>query len=198
MYQIQSFILSRNIKLKSTTRRMVGRIRKCYFKGSPGLQSFLYNIVPIELAAAAGCGTYILYFVFTTVCAFCSYSALWSHRMSKMRTSLFCLRNISALAVNCWVIVHCLEVSCKGDQISSAECEWFICLQLTDKQWIITQLLIYFDSNIQETMKKQLYPSDYSKFPPLHWRNPAKGLTVTPAFTCLSYVYNAQKRRYTV
>ena len=29
------------------------------------------------------------------------------------------LRNTSALAVNCWVIIHCLVVSCKGDQITS-------------------------------------------------------------------------------
>ena len=28
--------------------------------------------------------------------------------------------------------------------------------------------LIFFDSNTQETMKKQLYPSDASSFPPLH------------------------------
>ena len=47
-------------------------------------------------------------------------------------------------------------------------------------------------------MKNQLYPSDSSNFPPLHWRNPAKGLTVTQAFTYTSYVYNAQKRRYSV
>ena len=26
--------------------------------------------------------------------------------------------------------------------------------------------------------KKQLYPSDSSNFPPLHWKNPAKGLPV--------------------
>ena len=56
--------------------------------------------------------------------------------------------------------------------------EWFICLQLTHKQWIITQQFThYFDSNTQETMKKQLYPSDPTKFLPLYWRNPAKGLT---------------------
>ena len=29
---------------------------------------------------------------------------------------------------------------------------------------------IYFDSNTQETMKKQLYPSDSSNFLPLHWK----------------------------
>ena len=29
------------------------------------------------------------------------------------------LRNRSALAVNCCVIIHCLEVSCKEDQITS-------------------------------------------------------------------------------
>ena len=58
--------------------------------------------------------------------------------------------------------------------------------------------LIYFDSNTQETMKNQLYPSDSSNFPPLHWRNAAKGLTVTQAFTYTAYVYNAQKQRYSV
>ena len=41
--------------------------------------------------------------------------------------------------MNCWVIIHCLEVSCKESQITSAQREWFILLQLTDKQWIITQ-----------------------------------------------------------
>ena len=53
--------------------------------------------------------------------------------------------------------------------------------------------LTYIDSNTLETMKKQLYLSDTFKFPPLHWRCPAKGLTVVQAFTCISYVYNAQK-----
>ena len=33
------------------------------------------------------------------------------------------LRNRSALAVNCCVIIHCLEVSCKEDQITSAQRE---------------------------------------------------------------------------
>ena len=51
--------------------------------------------------------------------------------------SPFELRNRSALAVNCWVIIHCLGVSCKGDQITSAKRKRFICLQLIDKQWII-------------------------------------------------------------
>ena len=49
------------------------------------------------------------------------------------------LRNRSALAVNCWVIIHCLEVSCKGDHITSAKCKWLFYLQLTDNQWIIIQ-----------------------------------------------------------
>ena len=30
------------------------------------------------------------------------------------------LRNISSLAVYCYIIIHCLEVSCKEDQIMSA------------------------------------------------------------------------------
>ena len=58
--------------------------------------------------------------------------------------------------------------------------------------------LIYFDSNAQETMKKQLYPSNSCNFLPLHWRNPAKCLTVTQAYTGIVYVYNVQKRLYTV
>ena len=41
--------------------------------------------------------------------------------------------------LNCWLIIHCLEVSCKEDQITSAQREWFIFVQLTSKQWIITQ-----------------------------------------------------------
>ena len=36
--------------------------------------------------------------------------------------SWFHLRNRSALAVNC-VLIHCLEVSCKEDQITSAQRE---------------------------------------------------------------------------
>ena len=43
----------------------------------------------------------------------------------------------------CWVINHCLEVSCKVDQITSAEREWFICLQLADKLWFITQQIMH-------------------------------------------------------
>ena len=56
--------------------------------------------------------------------------------------------------------------------------------------------LIYFDSNTQETMKKQLYSSDSYNFPPIHWRNPAKGLNVTQASTCNSYIFNEQKWLY--
>ena len=59
-----------------------------------------------------------------------------------------CLRNRSAPAVNCWVIIHCLEVSCKEDQIMSAQREWFIFVQLTDKQWIITQQFTHWSWSI--------------------------------------------------
>ena len=58
------------------------------------------------------------------------------------------LRNRSAPAVNCWVIIHCLEVSCKEDQITSAQREWFIFVQLTDKQWIITQQFTHWTWSI--------------------------------------------------
>ena len=72
----------------------------------------------------------------------------WSFRTKKCVLRLYWgngarwysyLRNRSVPAVNCWVIIHCLEVSCKEDQITSAQREWFIVVQLTDKQWIITQ-----------------------------------------------------------
>ena len=33
------------------------------------------------------------------------------------------LRNRSVLAMNCCVIIHCVEVSCKEDQITSAQHE---------------------------------------------------------------------------
>ena len=59
-----------------------------------------------------------------------------------------CLRNRSAPAVNCWVIIHCLEVSCKEDQITSAQREWFIFVQLTDKRWIITQQFTHWSWSI--------------------------------------------------
>ena len=48
-------------------------------------------------------------------------------------------RNRSALIVNCWVIIHCLGVSCKEDQVTCASREWFTFIQLSDKQWIIIQ-----------------------------------------------------------
>ena len=64
------------------------------------------------------------------------------------QTSSKDLRKRSALAVNCWVIIHCLEVSCKEDQITSAQREWFILVQPTDKQWIITQQFAYWSWSI--------------------------------------------------
>ena len=67
------------------------------------------------------------------------YCLITLHVYRNIRQQLFYLRNRSALAVNCLVIIHCLEVSCKEDQITSAQREWFIFVQLTDKQWIITQ-----------------------------------------------------------
>ena len=58
------------------------------------------------------------------------------------------LRNRSAPALNCWVIIHCLEVSCKEDQITSAQRDWFIFVQLTDEQWIITQQFTHWSWSI--------------------------------------------------
>ena len=118
------------------------------------------------------------------------------------------LRNRLGLVVNCWVIILCTEVSCKGDQIMSAKREWFIshewfiCLQLTDKtvnyySTIHALELIYLFIYLftQERVKKQLYPSDSYNFPPLHWKNPAKGLTVTQASIFISHVFHVSMRK---
>ena len=45
----------------------------------------------------------------------------------------FCLRN-KAVAVNCWVIIHCLEVGCKGDQITSVKQVIYLLTGSTDRQ----------------------------------------------------------------
>ena len=59
----------------------------------------------------------------------------------------FYLKNRSAPAVNYYVIIHCLEVSCK-DQITSVQRIWFIFVQLTDKQWIIIQQFTHWSWSI--------------------------------------------------
>ena len=59
------------------------------------------------------------------VLEFYSYLPVWT-------LNKHCLRNRSALAVNCCIIIHCLEVSCKEDQTTSTQREWFIFVQLTD------------------------------------------------------------------
>ena len=69
------------------------------------------------------------YAVFSVLSSF----AIILMRQRKL-VALLDLRNRSAPAVNCCVIIHCLEVSCKEDQITSAQREWFIFVQLTDKQ----------------------------------------------------------------
>ena len=61
-------------------------------------------------------------------------STLWIESLSSIYTILVYLRNRSALAVNCCIIIHCLEVSCKEDQIMSLQREWFIFVQLTDNR----------------------------------------------------------------
>ena len=71
-----------------------------------------------------------------------------NNKIDKVRSACIQLRNRSAPAVNCWVIFHCLEVSCKEDQITSAQREWFIVVQLTDKQWIITQQFTHWSWSI--------------------------------------------------
>ena len=60
---------------------------------------------------------------------------------SKLWKNLFSLKEID-------LRIHCLEVSCKEDKITSVQHKWFIFLQLTDKQWIITQQFTQFSRSI--------------------------------------------------
>ena len=51
------------------------------------------------------------------------YTNAFFHLELYNETKMAYLRNRPALAVNCCVIIHCLEVSCKEDQITSAQRE---------------------------------------------------------------------------
>ena len=75
-----------------------------------------------------------------------NYSVQWwkvgrSWRLQMCFPRLFSVRiEIDQLyCVNCWVIIHCVSVSCM--KINHLRCTLVICssLQLTSKQWIITQ-----------------------------------------------------------
>ena len=64
----------------------------------------------------------------------------------------------------------------------SAKSEWFICFttewQTVNYYSTIHALeLIYFNSNTLETMKKQLYPSDSSNFPPFFSAKKSRQIT---------------------
>ena len=63
----------------------------------------------------------------------------WRLRMCFRR--LLCVRiEIDQLqCVNCWVIIHCLSVSCTTTNHSRCALVIWSSLQLTSKQWIITQ-----------------------------------------------------------
>ena len=105
-------------------------------------QACLYNLM-------FRCNKLRFYFSFT-ISAFLSFSIIaTAHTLECYITFIGeYLRNRSALAVNCWVTIHCLEVSCKEDQITSVQREWLIFVQLTDKQWIITQQFTHWSLTI--------------------------------------------------
>ena len=55
----------------------------------------------------------------STLCAF----ELGKPMLADIKPRDLYLRDRSALAMNCCIIIHCLEVSCKEDQITSAQRE---------------------------------------------------------------------------
>ena len=96
------------------------------------------------------------------------------------------LRNRFLLTVMCCPIYHCWRSVVKWIY---HECKARVIYSLTtDRQpviyWATNHLLarINFNSNTRETTKKQLYPSDFSSFPPLHKEIPPTTLTVIEAF----------------
>ena len=75
-----------------------------------------------------------------------SFSVQWrkvrrSWRLQMCFRYLLCVRiEIDQLhCVNCWVIIHCLSVSCTTINHSRCALVIWSSLQLTSKQWIITQ-----------------------------------------------------------
>ena len=55
--------------------------------------------------------------------------------------------------------------------------------------WATTHLLArLFNSNTQETMKKQMYPSDFSRSPPLHEEILPTTLTVIEGLTFILFL----------
>ena len=65
----------------------------------------------------------------------------WSWRLQICFRRLLCVRiEIDQLrCANCWVIIHCLSVSCTNINHSRCALVIWSSLQLTSKQWIITQ-----------------------------------------------------------
>ena len=63
--------------------------------------------------------------VCTYVCVYVLGAIDWSMNMNVafLGHTHLCLKKRSALAVNCCAIIHCLEVSCKEDQITSVQRE---------------------------------------------------------------------------
>ena len=67
------------------------------------------------------------------------------------------LRNRLDITVIFWVIYHYLVISYKVDKIMSAQREWFIILQLTDKLWYTTRQIVYYSwSTVSKREKKIL------------------------------------------
>ena len=74
-------------------------------------------------------------------------SSLQWRKVGRSRRLRMCFRRLLSVrieidqlqCVNCWVIIHCLSVSCT--KINHSRCALVIwsSLQLTSKQWIITQ-----------------------------------------------------------
>ena len=63
----------------------------------------------------------------------------WRLRMCFCRLLCVRIEIYQHHCVNCWIIIHCLEISCT--KINHSRCALVIwsSLQLTSKQWIITQ-----------------------------------------------------------
>ena len=113
---------------------------------------------------------------------------IWRHPSKRADIKLYNnLRNRSALAVNCWVINHCLEISCNVDYITSLSDISTYNWPTNSDLWLKNSLLelIYLDSNTKKTFENEFWPCNC---PNLNLACECLGLWHT-LFSCLLYTF---------
>ena len=107
------------------------------------------------------------------------------------------LRNRSALAVNCWVLIHCLEVGCKRDIITSAQRNWYIFLQPTDSELLLNNSrtradLIWFEHTINHKNTFEVF--SFFELSSNALMRSCNSWAVSHMFTCICNIFQAWKQ----